>query len=31
LKEIKRTDIVRHEKFESVFPEMQKLFEEVLV
>src|SRR6056300_1158448 len=31
LKEIKRTDIVRHEKFESVFPEMQKLFEEVLI
>jgi hypothetical protein len=31
LKEIERTDIVRHEKFNAVFPEMNKLFQGVLV
>ena len=31
LKEIERTDIVRHEKFSSVFPEMKTLFQGVLV
>ena len=31
LKEIERTDIVRHEKFNSVFPEMKSLFQGVLV
>ena len=31
LKEIERTDIVRHEKFNSVFPEMKSLFQGVLI